>query len=99
MLVVPRNHHEHLTEASPKDLVATGKSIRNALARLRDVTGDPAYNIVFHTAPHNHPGAYHWHVHITPRLTSVAGFEQGTGVMINIMPPELACTQLKSASV
>lgn len=97
MLVLPRNHHEHLTDASPKDLVAVGKSIRDGLARLRSIVGEVAYNLVFHTAPHNHPGAYHWHVHLTPRLTSVAGFEQGTGVMINIVAPEIACEQLLNA--
>ena len=42
-------------------------------------SGDVAYNLVFHTAPHRHAGPYHWHVHVLPRLTSVAGFEQGTG--------------------
>lgn len=99
MLIIPRTHDEHLTEASPKDLVAVGRSIRNALVRLREVAGDVAYNLVFHTAPHNHPGEFHWHVHLTPRITSVAGFEQGTGVMINIMPPELACDQLAAVKV
>ena len=97
MLVLPRNHNEHLTEASPRDLVAVGKAIRDGLSRLRRVVGDVAYNLVFHTAPHNHPGAYHWHLHVTPRLTSVAGFEQGTGVRINIVAPELACEQLVAA--
>lgn len=99
MLVIPRGHHEHLTAASPKELVAVGKSIRDGLSRLRSVVGDVAYNLVFHTAPHNHPGAFHWHVHLTPRLTSVAGFEQGTGVMINIVAPEVACEQLRDAAV
>jgi hypothetical protein len=33
-------------------------------------------------------------VHITPRITSLAGFEQGTGVMINIVAPELAAQTL-----
>lgn len=99
MLVIPRGHHEHLTAASPKELVAVGKSIRDGLLRLRSVVGEVAYNLVFHTAPHNHPGAFHWHVHLTPRLTSVAGFEQGTGVMINIVAPEIACEQLQSVEV
>lgn len=97
MLVIPRSHAEHLPDASPKDLVAVGKTIRDGLARLRKVVGEVAYNVVFHTAPHNHPGAFHWHVHLTPRLTSVAGFEQGTGVMINIVAPESACEQLSNA--
>ena len=97
MLIVPRSHQEHLTEASPKGLVAVGRAIRDALVQLRAVAGDVAYNLVFHTAPHHHPGAFHWHIHLTPRLTSVAGFEQGTGVMINIVAPEVACDQLRSA--
>ena len=29
-----------------------------------------------------------------PRITSVAGFEQGTGVLINIVGPERAAEQL-----
>jgi hypothetical protein len=31
---------------------------------------------------------------VLPRLTSVAGFEQGTGVLIDIVSPELAAKQL-----
>ncbi|MFP5578928.1 MAG: galactose-1-phosphate uridylyltransferase [Acidimicrobiia bacterium] len=96
MLVLPRAHTEHLTDASPKDLVAVGRSIRDALASLRGVMGDVSYNLVFHTAPHHHPGDFHWHVHVNPRITSIAGFEQGTGVMINILPPELAAEQLRA---
>ncbi len=99
MLVIPRSHDEHLTDASPKDLVAVGKSIRDGLARLRSILGDIAYNLVFHTAPHNQHDVFHWHVHVTPRVTSVAGFEQGTGVMINILAPEQACEQLQNAKI
>jgi UDPglucose--hexose-1-phosphate uridylyltransferase len=68
--------------------------MRDVLARLRATVGDVAYNLVFHTAPHRHAGPYHWHVHLLPRLTSVAGFEQGTGVLIDIVSPELAAKQL-----
>ncbi len=96
MLIIPRNHAEHLTDSSPKDLVAVGRSIRDGLAMLREVMGHVSYNLVFHTAPHHHPGEFHWHVHVNPRVTSVAGFEQGTGVMINILPPETACDHLRA---
>lgn len=96
MLVLPRTHSEHLTDASPKDLVAVGRSLRDGLSTLRAVVGDVSYNLVFHTAPHHHPGTFHWHVHVNPRVTSVAGFEQGTGVMINIVPPEVASEQLRA---
>ena len=96
MLVVPREHGEHLTDASPKDLVAVGRAVRDGLATVRELMGHVSYNLVFHTAPHHHPGDFHWHVHVNPRITSVAGFEQGTGVMINIVPPEQAAAHLRS---
>ena len=96
MLVIPRSHEVHLESTSPPDVVAVGRAIRDALLRLRRHVGDTAYNLVFHTAPHHHEGPFHWHVHIVPRLTSLAGFEQGTGVMINIVAPELAARHLAS---
>jgi len=96
MLVIPRTHEVHLEDTAPADVVAVGRGIRDALALLRSKVGDCAYNLVFHTAPHHHEGPFHWHVHIVPRLTSLAGFEQGTGVMINIVAPEQASRHLSS---
>jgi len=97
LLVVPIDHERHLTQASPADLVATGRALRDVLARLREVIGDVAYNLVFHTAPHHDDdGGFHWHVHVVPRITTFAGFEQGTGVRINIVAPESAATELRA---
>ncbi|HEX8804291.1 MAG TPA: galactose-1-phosphate uridylyltransferase, partial [Acidimicrobiales bacterium] len=90
MLVLPRPHEVHMTDAEPQDVAAVGRALRTALAKLRGTLGDTAYNLVFHTAPHRHTGPFHWHVHVLPRVTSVPGFEQGTGVMINIVAPEVA---------
>ena len=95
LLVMPAHHDAHLVGAAPADLVAVGRALRDALARLQALVGDVAYNLVFHTAPHHDDGAFHWHVHVVPRLTSSAGFEQGTGVAINIVAPESAAEQLR----
>jgi len=97
MLVIPRTHAVHLEDTAPADVVATGRAIRDALRLLRSRIGDTAYNLVFHTAPHHHAGPFHWHVHLVPRLTSTAGFEQGTGVLINIVAPELATRHLSGS--
>ncbi len=95
MLVLPKQHETHLTHSAPPDVAAVGRALRTALERLRRTVGDVAYNVVFHTAPHHQRDEhFHWHVHVLPRLTSVAGFEQGTGVLINIVPPEAAAQQL-----
>lgn len=42
---------------------------------------------------------YHWHVEIIPRLTKVAGFEWGTGLYINPVPPETCAEFLREAVV
>lgn len=98
LLIVPMQHEAHIDQAEPADLVAVGRALRTALGRLRRAVGDVAYNVVFHTAPHHqHELAYHWHAHVFPRLTSIAGFEQGTGVLINIVAPEVAARDLAAA--
>jgi UDPglucose--hexose-1-phosphate uridylyltransferase len=94
LLVIPVAHEGHLHHASPASLVATGAAIRDALARLRTLLGDVSYNIVFHTLPHRSDDPFHWHAHITPRVHSTGGFEQGTGVPINIVAPEDVATFL-----
>lgn len=99
MLVLPRAHQNHLQDAEPEDLVAVGRAVRDVLGQLRATLGDVSYNFVFHTAPHRHQGLFHWHAHIWPKLNSVAGFERGTGVLINITPPEHAASALVRATV
>jgi UDPglucose--hexose-1-phosphate uridylyltransferase len=97
MLVIPKNHDTELHRTHPSDLVAVGHALRDALARLRACVGDAAYNVVFHTAAHHHGDqSFHWHVHVIPRLTSTAGFEQGTGVLINVVAPEQAAELLRA---
>ena len=98
MLVIPRAHEVHLENTSPQDVVAVGRAIRDALFSLRKHVGDASYNLVFHTAPHQHGNAFHWHAHIWPKLATTAGFERGTGVLINITPPELAAQELRRAA-
>jgi UDPglucose--hexose-1-phosphate uridylyltransferase len=99
LLIIPRSHDLHLTDSSAATLNGMGMAIRDSLLALREIHGDVAYNLVFHTAPHHYSGAYHWHVHLFPKLVTTAGFERGTGVMINIVPPEAAAEQLRKVAV
>lgn len=94
MLIMPRSHEGHLHRSSKEDLKAVGLALRRNLRKLRKVLGDVAYNVIFHAAPHHHDNLYHWHIHVIPKLTTVAGFELGTGVHINVVPPEAAAIEL-----
>ncbi len=99
MLAIPRNHGGHLHTAEQDDLTSVGIGLRHGLANLRAALGDVAYNVVFHSAPYRGQGVFHWHAHVYPKVTTRAGFELGTGVMINVMPPEEAATILAGARV
>jgi UDPglucose--hexose-1-phosphate uridylyltransferase len=98
MLVIPRAHEAHLHYATPSDAAAAGKAVRSALQRLRARLGDVAYNVVFHAAPYRSEGEFHWHIHLLPKVTTQAGFELGTGVPINICPPEVAADELRAVA-
>jgi UDPglucose--hexose-1-phosphate uridylyltransferase len=98
LLFVPRRHEPHLQDADHDSLDAMGRALRDATAHLNKALGDIAYNVGFHTAPHQHSGEFHWHVHLWPNLHTIAGFERGTGVLINVVPPEQAAEVLRSVA-
>ena len=56
LLFVPRRHELHLQDADDDSLDAIGRALRDATAFLNEALGDIAYNVGFHTAPHQHGG-------------------------------------------
>jgi UDPglucose--hexose-1-phosphate uridylyltransferase len=68
------------------------KAVRLLAERLG---GAPDLNLWVRTAPRGEPEGFHWHIDIAPRLSIKAGFELGTGVDINIYPPERAAADLR----
>ncbi len=90
--VVPRRE-----AASFEEDDAGAAMIRTALRALAArFDGSPELNLWVRTAPTG-SDRFHWHVDIAPRLTIKAGFELGTGVDINIYPPERAAADLREA--
>jgi UDPglucose--hexose-1-phosphate uridylyltransferase len=71
--------------------------IRTAVRALAARFGaPPELNLWVRTAPQG-TDHFHWHVDLAPRLTVHAGFEMGTGVEINVFPPERAAAELREA--
>jgi UDPglucose--hexose-1-phosphate uridylyltransferase len=97
LMVIPRHHSPHMHEADSDTLVAVAVMIRDLVVAIRKVIGELSYNIIFHSAPFRPLTAFHWHVHLLPKLTTRAGFELGTGVPINVLAPEQAAEDLRSA--
>jgi UDPglucose--hexose-1-phosphate uridylyltransferase len=90
--VVPRRESPRFEEdESGAAMIAA--ALRVLAARF---DGPPELNLWVRTAPDG-ADRFHWHVDIAPRLTIKAGFELGTGVDINIYPPERAAADLREA--
>jgi UDPglucose--hexose-1-phosphate uridylyltransferase len=71
--------------------------LHDVIGRLGRVLGAlPPLNLWVRTAP---AGAdyFCWRIDLLPRLTHLAGLELGTGVNLNIMPPELAAAKLRDS--
>ena len=71
--------------------------IATALRALGAALGSvPQFNLWIRNAPRG-TEEFCWHLDIVPRLTLRAGFELGTGVEINVYPPERAAADLRAA--
>ena len=71
--------------------------IRQAVIRLAAAFDrPPQLNLWIRTAPRD-AEEFCWHVDLAPRLTVRAGFELGTGVEVDVYPPERAAADLREA--
>ena len=99
--LLPKAHGSHFEEQLESSQSELAGMLHGVLCRLEKALNYPAYNYMIHTAPFDGDGGehYHWHIEITPRLTSVAGFEWGTGFYINPVAPESAAEFLRQTGV
>lgn len=97
--IMPKKHSssfEAITPALCKELAYIDK---HTLGKIYTALKDPDYNEVVRSAPCHEKNVeyYHWHIQIMPRVTSVAGFEMGSGIYINTVIPEDAAKFLREA--
>jgi UDPglucose--hexose-1-phosphate uridylyltransferase len=91
--IVPRGPRARFEDDGP----LAAALLHDVLGRLGRALGAlPPLNLWVRTAP---AGAdyFCWRIDVLPRLTHLAGLELGTGVNVNIMPPELAAEKLRDA--
>lgn len=90
--VIPRRPAPRFEDAD-----AGAGMIHAALSALARLFGaPPQLNLWVRTAPRG-VEEFHWHIDILPRLTVRAGFEMGTGIEVNVYPPERAAEDLRGA--
>jgi UDPglucose--hexose-1-phosphate uridylyltransferase len=96
--IMPRFHQPSFGDASPGVLDELAGVLHSVLGALRAALDDPAYNLVVHSVPagEEHLRYFVWHVQITPRLGTPAGFELATGIPVVPVPPEESAARLRS---
>lgn len=99
MWIMPKKHNSSYANQDAASLASLSEIFAESLKRLNACIPGVPYNFVVHTDPLRSPMLqhYHWHIEIMPKLTSIAGFEWGTGFYINPMPPEDSCRYLREA--
>lgn len=95
--IMPKNHDPYFETIGNDERFEFGDHLREMLNKLYVAFDDPPYNFYIHSSPcdsKEHPH-YHWHLELIPRFTKIAGFELGTGMIINTISPEDAADYLR----
>jgi UDPglucose--hexose-1-phosphate uridylyltransferase len=99
--IVPSEHQPSFAQASGEDVTGLASALLRTLKKLSVGFGDPDFNYVLHTSPksaeNQHPECWHWYLQIIPRMSTAAGFELGSGIFINTMPPEETASIMREA--
>jgi len=107
--IMPKRHNHDYTKTTDQELSSLAEITKEIFSRLDNALEHPPLNMLIHTSPpiYRRPGQegfwqsiehdFHWHIEIVPRLTSIAGFEWGTGFSINPVMPEEAAKFLKDS--
>lgn len=98
LMILPAAHEADLGQLAAEDARGLAHALGVAMGLLDRALGEPPYNLYLHGSPPHgdHGPSYHWHLSLLPRLTQQAGFELGSGVLVNITLPEAAAAFLRS---
>jgi UDPglucose--hexose-1-phosphate uridylyltransferase len=101
MWVLPKHHSSSYVSLDYYLFDELTELFAECMRRLDKCIPGVPYNFVLHTAPlRSHPlEHFHWHFEIMPKLTSIAGFEWGSGFYINPIPPEEAAEFLREVQL
>ncbi len=93
--IIPRNTGLCFLDLQSDAIAELGLHCKTVVQNLESHLQEPAYNLLLHLDPFD-TAQGNWFVELMPRLTKGAGFELGTDIWVNPVPPEAAAEQLKS---
>lgn len=99
--IFPKRHHAAYTWINERELADLAAVLKDTLLRLRLGLHAPDYNFIIRSAGSGDEDTrhLHWYLVIIPKITTPAGFEIGSGIYINVVPPEDAARYLREVAV
>lgn len=97
--IVPKRQQAEFGSINDAEKKALTQILGDSLRRLCKTVDNPDYNYIIHTAPRYKAGEphLHWYLQIRPRLITPAGFEIGSGMIVNPSLPETDAKALRKA--
>ena len=92
--IVPKNHELPFANRWINFNAELAALCRTYIKKLEHLMESPAYNWLLNLMPHDDGHPDHWFIEIFPRLNRMAGYEIGTDIWVNPVPPETAAKRL-----
>ncbi|MFH1612659.1 MAG: galactose-1-phosphate uridylyltransferase [bacterium] len=99
--IIPKKHNASFLKITSNEINDLSSILKNTLAKLYFGLNDPAYNYVLCSSPIDilKSDSLHWYINIVARVTKIAGFEIGSGMFINPIPPEESADFLRKVKI
>ncbi len=97
--IYPKRHNASFFWSGEHEIPALADALSRTLRGMHALLGNPSYNLLLRTAPVGDEDVryLHWYFVIVPRMSTPAGFEMGSGIYINSVPPESSAAELRQA--
>jgi UDPglucose--hexose-1-phosphate uridylyltransferase len=88
--IIPKMHYASFGLFPDTCFTELARVLKDIVFCLYKGLNSPAYNLAIDstTTYDEEDPYYHWHIRIIPRMTTIAGFEMGSGIYINTSLPE-----------
>ena len=98
--IMPKRHCSSFGLFPEANLAELAMLLKDILLFLYRGLDNPAFNLMVDTTitEDEEDPYYHWHFRIVPRLTTIAGFEMGSGIYISAALPEDTVKQMKQVA-
>ncbi len=98
--IIPKMHCASFGLFPATHLAELARVLKDTLLCLYRGLDNPAFNLMVDTSTtvDEEDPYYHWHIRIVPRLTTIAGFEMGSGIYINTALPEETASRMKQVA-